>query len=94
MEDIRQEIRWAIEGIQTIVDDLDMIVTDFNDTIGAIDYAEYIALMKTLRKELSDVQIKSWGHRLKLKCDEVASVAVEKSEEKVENTIDQPVETK
>ena len=70
MEDVRTEIKWAIEGIQTIVDDLDMIVTDFNDTIEILDYQEYVTLIKALRKELADVQVKSWGNRLKLKVKE------------------------
>lgn len=70
MEDVRTELRQAIEGIQTIVEDLDLIVTDFNDTIGNISYQEYVTLIKDLRKELASVQIKSWANRLKLKVKE------------------------
>lgn len=70
MEDVRTELRQAIEGVQTIVEDLDLIVSDFNETIGLLDYNEYVRLVKTLRKELADVQIKSWANRLKLKAEE------------------------
>jgi hypothetical protein len=70
MEDVRTELKFAIEGIQTIVEDLDLIVSDFNDAISTLEYSEYVKLLKALRKELADVQIKSWGNRLKLKVKE------------------------
>jgi hypothetical protein len=81
MEDVRTELKFAIEGIQTIVEDLDLIVSDFNDTISALDYSEYVKLLKALRKELADVQIKSWGNRLKLKIKE------EKEEKAIEEML-------
>lgn len=78
MEDVRLELKYAVEGIQTLVDDLDMIVTDFNDVIGEVDYNEYVVLLKSLRKELADVQLKSWALRLKEK------VKVEKEDKAIE----------
>lgn len=50
--------------------DLDLIVSDFNDTIGVLDHSEYVKLLKALRKELADIQLKSWANKLKLKVDE------------------------
>jgi hypothetical protein len=81
MEDVRTELKFAIEGIQTIVEDLDLIVSDFNDAISTLDYNEYVRLLKALRKELADVQIKSWGNRLKLKMKE------EKEEKAIEEML-------
>lgn len=81
MEDVRTELKFAIEGIQTIVEDLDLIVSDFNDAISTLDYQEYVKLLKALRKELADVQIKSWGNRLKLKIKE------EKEEKAIEEML-------
>ena len=78
MEDVRTEIKFAVEGIQTLVDDLNMIVTDFNDVIGEVDYNEYVVLLKLLRKELADVQLKSWALRLQEK------VKVEKEDKAIE----------
>lgn len=70
MEDVRTELRWAIEGIQQVVTDLDLIVSDFNDTIGLLNHSEYVVLLKALRREISDIQLKSWANKLKLKVDE------------------------
>jgi hypothetical protein len=103
MEDVRTEIRYAIEGIQQIVNDLDMVVTDFNDVIGNLNHADYIELLKTLRKELAAIQVKSWAHKLKLKVNEEKEdkaieemlvgkmkeiMKAEKAVEKVENKIE------
>lgn len=77
MEDVRTELRQAIESVQTIVSDLDEIITDFNETIGLLDYNEYVTLVKGLRKELADVQVKSWANRLKLKAKEEKRVEEE-----------------
>jgi hypothetical protein len=78
MEDVRTELKYAIEGIQTLVEDLNMIVSDFNDVIGEVDYDMYVALLKALRKELADVQLKSWALRLQEK------VKVEKEDKAIE----------
>lgn len=81
MEDVRTELKFAVEGIQTIVDDLDMIITEFNEVIGEVDYDMYVVLLKTLRKEIADVQIKSWGLRLQEKVKE------EKEEKAIEEML-------
>lgn len=70
MEDVRTEIRHAIEGIERVVDDLNEIVSDFNDVIGTINYDQYVTLLKSLRRELANLQLKAWAHELKFKIKE------------------------
>jgi hypothetical protein len=81
MEEVRGELKCAVEAIQTIVEDLNLIITDFNDVIGDVDYNMYVALVKTLRKELADIQLKSWALRMKEKVKE------EKEEKAIEEML-------